>query len=82
MKKFIAVCFALVVMFMEASTALASPLGEHLHSKFTSNVDSLAAFAISLIDAPEPGSLFILGGVLLVLALFVAGKAAKSTKQF
>jgi PEP-CTERM motif len=82
MKKYTAACFALVVMFMEVSTVLASPLGQHINRKITSNFGDLVAFALSLKEAPEPGSLFMLGAVLLGLALFVFWKAAKKPKEF
>jgi hypothetical protein len=82
MKKYIVACFALVVMFMEVSTVLASPLGQHLDHKISTDFGSVLALALSLKNAPEPGSLFVLGTVLLSLAGFVFWKAAKSSKEY
>lgn len=82
MKKYIVACFALVVMFTGVSSVLASPLGQHLDHKISTDVGSVLALAFSLKNTPEPGSLFVLGTVLLSLAGFVFWKAAKSSKNF
>jgi hypothetical protein len=82
MKKYMKVCIALVLMFKEAQLAIASPLGERFNSKATSTLSDLGAFVWSLKDTPEPGSLFVLGGVLFSLALVVFWKAAKNSKEY
>ena len=82
MKKYIVGSIALLLMFVEASTVLASPFGQHLTRNVSTDFSDILAFALSLRIAPEPGSLFILGTVLFSLALFVFWKAAKSSKQY
>jgi len=81
MKKYIALCVALVMTFMETGTAVASPLADHLNQTVASSL-GLGAIAISLKGTPEPGSLFLLGGVLFSLAIGVFLKSAKSSKEF
>ena len=81
MKKYIALCVALVVMLMEVSKVLASPLGQHLNSKIGTSFSGLGAMVLNLKSTPEPGSLFLLGAVLFSLAFVVFWKAAKSSKQ-
>jgi hypothetical protein len=82
MKKYMSLGFALVLTLNVAQFAIASPLGEHFNSNAASGLNFLGAMIVSLWDTPEPGSLFVLGGVLFSLALVVFWKAAKSSKEY
>lgn len=75
-------CVALVLSFKGSQFALASPIGEHIHGTVTSGLSGLASMIWSLKDTPEPGSLFLLGGVLFSLALFISWKSSRSAKQY
>ena len=78
MKKYFVLCVALVVVLMEVSSVLASPLSQHFNSKIGTSFGSMV---LNLKSTPEPGSLFLLGSVLFGLAFFVFWKSAKSSKQ-
>ena len=82
MRKYSAVCVALVVMFIEVAKVVASPMGQHLGGKLGSNLGSFGAIILSLKDTPEPSSLFLLGAVLFSLAFVVFWKSAKSSKEY
>lgn len=82
MRKLILISVALVAMFTAVPLVLASSVGEHLNVGWSQNLDDLATLLVVLQRMPEPRSLFVLGGVLFSLALFVFWKAARSSKEF
>ena len=82
MRKLILISVALVAMFTAVPLVLASSVGQHFNVGLSQNLDDLAALLVVLQRMPEPRSLFVLGGVLFSLALFVFWKAAKSSKEF
>ncbi len=47
----------------------------------SASLGGFGAIALNLWETPEPGSLFLLGGVLLGLAMLVLWKAARSSKE-
>lgn len=81
MRKLILISFALVAMFTAVPLVLASSVSQHLNSGVSKDIDSLGLAIVALLRIPEPRSLFMLGGVLFSLALFVFWKAAKSSKE-
>ncbi len=81
MRKLILASVALVAMFTAVPLVLASSMSEHLNTGIPKDLGSLGLAILAVLRMPEPRSLFILGGVLFSLALFVFWKAAKSSKE-
>lgn len=68
-------------MFMAVPLVLASSMSQHFNPDVTKDFGSFGLAIVALLRMPEPRSLFLLGGVLFSLALFVFWKAAKSSNQ-
>lgn len=81
MRKLILASVALVAMFTAVPLVLASSVSQHLNVEMSKDIGSLGMAIAALMRMPEPRSLFMLGGVLFSLALFVFWKAAKSSKE-